>query len=789
MRKTTAIAAVIGVLLTIAPSAMAQSATSQSSPTSYAKTTIVPTDGGWPRRYVTSSGANVIIYQPQVASWVDERHAILWAAVSYTSKGAQKPVLGTIKVESDTSVALDERLVSFSDFRITESNFPTLERDQLRPVIEEIQAAVPLNHRVISLDRVLANIDKSTIVPKNVEGVRADPPTIFFSKTPAILVNIDGNPIWSPIPGNELKTAVNTNWDLFSHAPTATYYLRNNDVWLKAANVDGPWSPAGTLPDSFAKLPADDNWKDVRASLPGKRITAAMTPRVFVSHVPAELMLLQGEPAYVPVPGAQPLSWISNTASDVFRMGSTGAVYFLVAGRWFSSPGFGGPWTFATPELPVAFRKIPVDHPRSSVLASVPGTDQAIEAVLLAEVPQTARVSKTLQAPEVVYQGVPEFKPIENTTVEWAVNTEKDIVKVGDMYLMCYQGVWFMATGPNGPWQVTGAVPDEVYQIPVSSPVYPITSVTVEESTSDDVVFASSLAYTGLMVAWGTAVWGTGYYYPPYVRLGGYPIYYPRYPTYGYGAMYNPWAGTYARGAYGWYGPYGGAGVGARYNPVTGRYTRGAAAWGPYAGAGVGRSYNPRTGTYARGGVAYGPYGARGAAQAFNPRTGAYGATRQGSSIYGNWGTSAVQRGDQWARTAHTTNYATGSRTRAAAGSGGAEAIRRTGPAGSSFAGQSRSGDIYAGHDGNIYKRDGGSWQRYGGSGSWNSVQRPSQQLNNDWRARSNGAARASQYNSMRSSGSWGSRSYSSSGSRSFGGGGGRSFGGGGRSRGGGRRR
>ena len=64
-----------------------------------------------------------------------------------------------------------------------------------------------------------------------------------------------------------------------------------------------------------------------------------------------------------------------------------------------------GPWTFATPTLPADFKKIPLEHDRSRVLASVPGTPQAAEAILLAQIPQTARVSKTLQAPEVDVSG------------------------------------------------------------------------------------------------------------------------------------------------------------------------------------------------------------------------------------------------------------------------------------------------------------------------------------------------------------------------------------------------
>ena len=43
-----------------------------------------------------------------------------------------------------------------------------------------------------------------------------------------------------------------------------------------------------------------------------------------------------------------------------------------------------------------------------------PGTDQANEAVLLAQIPQTARVNKKeIKAPDVAFQGDPQFAPIE----------------------------------------------------------------------------------------------------------------------------------------------------------------------------------------------------------------------------------------------------------------------------------------------------------------------------------------------------------------------------------------
>src|SRR5690349_11412634 len=350
-------------------------------------------DGGWPRAYSTPAGATVILYEPQVASWTDQKRAVLYLAVSYTPKGAEKPALGTITLEADTTVAVAERLVNFSDLAITASTFTTLTDEQRQAAVADINTHMPPESRVIALDRVLAYVDKSRIVPKNIEGLKADPPVIFYSATPAVLVNIDGEPIWSAIKDNDLKFAVNTNWDLFQYPPTATFYLLKDKSWLQASSVTGPWKPAGALPDSFKKLPADDNWQEARAAIPGAPLTK--TPTVFVSTKPAELILLTGAPNYLLVTGTN-LVWLSNTESDVFRLGKAGAVYFLVSGRWFTAPDFTGPWTFATPTLPEDFKKIPVAHQRSRVLASVPGTPQAAEAVMLAQVPETARIDKKL---------------------------------------------------------------------------------------------------------------------------------------------------------------------------------------------------------------------------------------------------------------------------------------------------------------------------------------------------------------------------------------------------------
>ncbi|HEX9187264.1 MAG TPA: hypothetical protein VGB87_09345, partial [Vicinamibacteria bacterium] len=155
------------------------------------------------------------------------------------------------------------------------------------------------------------------------------------------------------------------------------------------------------------------------------------------------------------------------------------------------------------------------------------------------------------------------------------------------------------------------------------------------------------------------------------------------------------------------------------------------------------------------------------------------------------WGTTSVQRGDQWATTSRATNRATGTTTRVTRGSEGGAALTRNRPGTGADSGIARtgSGDVYAGRDGNVYRNQGGSWQKYD-NGGWNNVdtpQRPSgqaaatqardrsttgasagggwdsatrEQLNRDSRARSEGSQRTRDYSSYQRSG--GSRSSAS---------------------------
>ena len=378
-----------------------------------------------------------------------------------------------------------------------------------------------------------------------------------------------------------------------------------------------------------------------------------------------------------------------------------GLIYVLISGRWFRANNLAGPWTYAGNSLPRDFALIPPGQSYSGVLVSVPGTQQASDAVLLAQVPTTAVVNRAAAeaAVKVAYAGPPQFVTIPSTSMYYAVNTPDKVIRVGSLYYLCFQGIWFVSTSPNGPWKTADSVPAVIYTIPPASPMYNVTYVVVSNPTPTTVQTSYSSGYLGVFVvgaAVGTAiVYGTGYYYPPYVYYGPRPVYYPYPYTYGVAAVYNPYTGFYGVGRE-VYGPYGSAGT---------------AAW-----------YNPSTGTYGRAVTTQNAYGGHTYAQAYNPWTGTYAATSQGHNQYSQWGSSVVTNGDNWAQAQHVTNsQGSAGSFQTSKGSAGAGFSGANGNSGF-VAKDANNNNVYAGADGNVYKKDSnGNWSKYD-NGNWTPV-------------------------------------------------------------------
>lgn len=580
----------------------------------------------WPRSYTTDKGATIVVYQPQLTDWKDFSVLEALLAAEYTRVGTTEPVFGVIGLAGDTEDDVDTDEVILTNVRVTELDFSALDREELADLSIELGKAMPTGPITLSEEHLTGSIAEFKRTD-DVSGLAADPPPIFASTTPAVLLQTDGKAVEAPVKGvTGLSFVVNTNWDLFKTDVDGSYYLRDEKSWLTAKDLAGEWQAVETLPEIFSGLPDDESWTEAKAAIPPMPFEDGKKPRVFYSDTPAELIVFEGDPALEDVPGTG-LQWASNSENDVFFRKEDGLWYILVSGRWFSSSALDGTWTFATSNLPDEFKDIPDDSPYYAVRASIPGTSESAEARLKAVIPQRARVATDGSVTvDVSYSGDPKFEQIEGTSLSYAVNTNEQVIQVGDKFYAVKDGVWFVGNSPTGPFSVATAVPDEIYTIPPSSPVYNVTYVKVYDSEPGAVWFGYTMGYLGAYLAWDTFVYGTGWRYPSYWDYDwhdGYYPYYPRPATYGVGAFYNPARGTYGRYGY---------------------------AYGPYRGIAGGAAYNPRTGTYFRGGAVAGPAGARGFMAAYNPRTGTGAVVRGGHSVYGSWGSAGVRRGGDWAR-------------------------------------------------------------------------------------------------------------------------------------------
>jgi hypothetical protein len=694
-------------------------------------------DPGWPRELSRPEG-KLVYYQPNIDDWINFRTLHARIAVSLTPAGGKQAV-GVVYLQAKTDVDSENHTVMLSDMKFTQTRFPSLDPAAASRMDQMVRTFLPPGMTTtIALERLVASTEKAKPAP--VVPVRNDPPPIFVSSKPAILLIVDGNePVRSPIPNTKLEFVVNSNWPLFVDSGKSHYYLLTGNQWMQASNVAGPWAGTTKLPQDFSKIPSDPNWADVKKAIPPPPGASAPIPQVFYNNVPAEILIFKGQPTYAKIPGTS-LAYASNTDQDVFSDSRNRQYYCLVSGRWFRAGSLQGPWTFATPDLPADFSHIPSSSPAARVLASVPGTPEAQDAVLLSQIPTTALVNPSEAAAKVKvsYYGKPDFQPVQGTNVSYATNTQEKILRVGDLYYLCFQAVWFVSKSPDGPWKTADSVPKEIYTIPPSSPVYNVTYVTQTTTPSGQVESSYTGGYMGMfvlgMAVGSTVAYGTGYYYPPYIYHGAYP-----YP------IYHPYPATYG-GAIG-------------YNPYTGRYGAGSAAYGPYGGAGRGAAYNPSTGTYSRAATAYGPGGSRTVAQSYNPYTGVSAATRQGSSPYAQWGSSVAARGNQAVATQHVSTAAgsVGSMQTSRGGS----AVAKSGAYGNAYAGKSSSGDLYAGKDGNVYQRTStGGWNSYQ-NGNWNPVTPPTTtpRANTQAPAQSSAEARTNaQQNAQRPAGATGAQ-------------------------------
>ena len=257
---------------------------------------------GWPRTYQVGTG-RIVLYQPQFTEWSDFKVIEALVAAQYVASPDANPVFGVIGLKGATAYDEDAGEIVISDISVTELNFSGLGREELTALSMETGKLLPTGPVTVAEARVAASLAEQKRMA-DVNGLKADPPHIIVSTSPAILVRTDGPAALAPVKGaTGLSFVVNTNWDLFRVDEGGVFFLRDDTHWQTAGTMEGPWRAASDLPAQLKSLPEDGSWDDARAAVPPQPYEGGIVPRVISTDVASELILFQGEPVLQDIPG------------------------------------------------------------------------------------------------------------------------------------------------------------------------------------------------------------------------------------------------------------------------------------------------------------------------------------------------------------------------------------------------------------------------------------------------------------------------------------------------------
>lgn len=678
----------------------------------------------WPH---TTDGpeATFTVYQPQALSWQDHtllraRTAIVVTPKKASAAGETKPLMGTLDLTFRTRTDLTTRTVVLDEARVDAVRFGSVPSTRAAQIESRIRKHIAgMGERDYPLDSILLGLDPQAVAGASDRQVTLnnEPPVILVSESPISLVVFDGKPVLVPIGKSTLSYVVNTNWPVFFDSGTEAWYLLIDKTWVQATTASGPWAAASILPASFSALPEGDGFARVRAALPLQPATEV--PAVRTAETPTEIILTDGPPIYEAI-AETALEYVANSDAALIRDKTDNAYYYLVSGRWFRAETLAGPWTFATTRLPADFLAIPADGPRGFVRVSIPGTPEAEQALIQARIPEQRKIERANATLTVVYAGDPRFEQLGDTRLEYAVNTSFDVLRYKRRYYACHEARWYTARRPEGPWTLADEVPEVIYSIPPSHPLHRVTYVRIYDATPTTVTYGYTSGYSMGYVSSGVVVYGTGWYYPPVVIPGAVPVYYPYPYSYAGAVYYNPANGAWAQGG-AIYGPYGGvAAGGTAYNPATGAWAQRGAVYGPNGGASAVSAYNPSTGGYVQGSAVWDSNSGAASADWYNANSGIAGSTDQSWESGTRTGSSTFSGSEQ------TVNTRSQASAEGAAGgfssSSGAKGVGATdGQGNSAGVVQTEDGDLYAGSDGNVYRKTDEGWQTYE-DGTWSSA-------------------------------------------------------------------
>ncbi|MCF1713198.1 hypothetical protein L0U88_00985 [Flavihumibacter sp. RY-1] len=499
----------------------------------------------WPVSFDLSGGDRLKVYEPQPTRH-NSGELVFQSAVAYYRNESGEPVFGTLWATAYTQE--QGSYERFMRMTISALKFPAeIDEATTGRLSRDLEQAIPEQRVLFSIDQLKKGLELQQQKEKLAGDFNNKPPKLIYRDKPSLLVIVDGNPIWQKNENWGVEAVVNSPNTIVKS--NGKIYIYGGNYWYSANRMDQSFTYTANPPSNLDRIAADvkanaeksqeETDKSEFESEFDEDEYKGPVAEVLVSTEPAELIQSRGEASFSPISNTN-LLYVENSPNELFMDVNSQQYYVLLSGRWYRAASLKGNWQYIPAEqLPQDFANIPVGSPKDNVLASVPNTPASRNALMDAELPQTAKVDRRTATASVDYDGDPEFQSIEGTRMDYAVNTNATVIRYKRRYYLVDNGVWFQSGAPNGPWVVSTVRPDEVDLIPARYPVYPVKYVYIYDVHPDFIYMGYTPGYLNTFVYGPTVVYGTGFYYRPWYRR----YYYPRPFTWGFNMHYTPWYG------------------------------------------------------------------------------------------------------------------------------------------------------------------------------------------------------------------------------------------------------
>ena len=207
-------------------------------------------DEYWPKE-IDTDNLHLVLYLPQVDSWKGNRIEAR-SAVIVAFKGDTTQIFGTVSISARTEVDRETRLVALEHINVKEANFPSASSLQGKSAQCRSRKCSKLAANRIARPAPGGSCGSPKRRPRpKRSALKNDPPRIIFSNVPAVLILIDGDPVYRDVEGTPYTRVVNTPALLLFNSAAGTFYLDGGSWWMTASSLTGPWTAATNPPQDL----------------------------------------------------------------------------------------------------------------------------------------------------------------------------------------------------------------------------------------------------------------------------------------------------------------------------------------------------------------------------------------------------------------------------------------------------------------------------------------------------------------------------------------------------------